>query len=152
MGLSLYHGSRPSGTVSPILDPLDSDRSRIGDTVPDMSFITYLCINITLLRTGGGTYDTVLHTVRGVGVEGIRMLTLDTKTSLYTEDHRLQVPMVLDHDYIPHTYNSHTYHIHTKLWGHQNHTILILFPEQTHMSHNRCVTPTGLLFFRRNFS
>ena len=32
------------------------------------------------------------------------MLTLDTKTSLFTEDRGLQVPMVLDHDYIPHTY------------------------------------------------
>jgi hypothetical protein len=32
------------------------------------------------------------------------MFTLDTKTSLYTEDRGIQVPMVLDHDYIPHTY------------------------------------------------
>jgi hypothetical protein len=29
---------------------------------------------------------------------GIRMLTLDTETSLYTEDLGMQVPMVLDHD------------------------------------------------------
>ena len=50
--------------------------------------------------------DTVLHTVRGVGGLGIRMLTLDTETSLYDEDRGLQVPMVLDHDYIPHTYKS----------------------------------------------
>ena len=28
------------------------------------------------------------------------MLTLDTKTSLYAEDMGLQVPMVLEHDYI----------------------------------------------------
>jgi hypothetical protein len=47
---------------------------------------------------------TVLYTVRGVGRLGIRMLTLDTKTSLHTEDRGLQVPMVLEHDYIPHTY------------------------------------------------
>ena len=32
------------------------------------------------------------------------MLILDTNTSLYTEDRGIQVPMVLDHDYIPHTY------------------------------------------------
>ena len=35
---------------------------------------------------------------------GIRMLTLDVKTFLYTEDRGLQVPIVLDHDYIPHTH------------------------------------------------
>jgi hypothetical protein len=29
---------------------------------------------------------------------GIRMLTLDTKTSLYSEDRGFQVPMTLDHD------------------------------------------------------
>ena len=45
------------------------------------------------------------HTTPTVwGGMGIRMLTLDTETSLYTEDRGLQVPMVLDHDYIPHTY------------------------------------------------
>ena len=42
---------------------------------------------------------TVLHTVRGVGGLGIRMLTLDTETSLYAEDRGLQV-VVLEHDYI----------------------------------------------------
>jgi hypothetical protein len=46
-----------------------------------------------------------VHTVRGVGGMGIRMLTLVTETSLDTEDRGLQVPMVLHHDYIPHTYN-----------------------------------------------
>jgi hypothetical protein len=56
-------------------------------------------------------------TVRGVGGLGIRMLTLDTKTSLYAEDRGLQVPMVLEHDYIPHTYNPHTYHVHTQNCG-----------------------------------
>ena len=60
-------------------------------------------MHIILLRTGGGTYGTVLHTVRGVGGLGIRMLTLDTKTSLYTEDRGLQVLMVLEQDYVPHT-------------------------------------------------
>ena len=38
-----------------------------------------------------------------VGGMGIRMLTIDTKTSLYSEVRGLQVPMVLEHDYIPHT-------------------------------------------------
>jgi hypothetical protein len=32
------------------------------------------------------------------------MLTLDTETSLYDEHRDLQVPMVLEYDYIPHTY------------------------------------------------
>jgi hypothetical protein len=40
--------------------------------------------------------DTCLHVI-SVGGLGIRMLTLD-------EDLGLQVPMVLEHDYIPHTY------------------------------------------------
>ncbi len=35
-------------------------------------------------------------TVSGVRGLGIRMLTLDTKTSLYTEDQGLQEPMTLD--------------------------------------------------------
>ena len=66
-------------------------------------------MHIILLRTGGGTKDTVLYsahceTVRGVGGLGFRMLTLDTKTSLSVEDRGFQVPMVLEHDYIPHTY------------------------------------------------
>ena len=69
-----------------------------------MLFNTHLCMNIILLRTGGGTWGTVLNTVRGVGGLGIRMLTLDTKTSLYVENRGFQVRMVLDHDYIPHTY------------------------------------------------
>jgi hypothetical protein len=46
--------------------------------------------------------EAVRHTVRGVGGSGIRILTLDTETSLYAEDRGLQVPMVLEHD-IPHT-------------------------------------------------
>ena len=41
-----------------------------------------------------------VHTVRGVRGLGIRMLTIDTKTSLYTEDRGLQVPMTLEHDKI----------------------------------------------------
>ena len=59
--------------------------------------------------TGGGTYRKRMH----------------------PEDLGLQVPMVLEHDYIshtythvfcfyddiPHTYNPHTYHTHAKLWG-----------------------------------
>jgi hypothetical protein len=38
-----------------------------------------------------------MYTVRGVRGLGIRMLTLDTRTSLYTEDRGLQVPMALEH-------------------------------------------------------
>ncbi len=45
-----------------------------------------------------------LHTVRGVGGMGIRMLTLGTEASLDTEDRGLQVLMVLENDHIPHTY------------------------------------------------
>ena len=59
----------------------------------------------------------LVEVVPPLGGLGIRMLTLDTKTSLYSEDRVLQVPMVLEHDYIPHTYDPHTYHIHTKFWG-----------------------------------
>jgi hypothetical protein len=33
------------------------------------------------------------------------MLTFDTKTSLYSKDRGIEVPMVLEYDYIPH----HTY-------------------------------------------
>jgi hypothetical protein len=46
----------------------------------------HLYMHIILLRTGGGTYGTVLHTVRGVGELGIRTFRFDTETSLYTED------------------------------------------------------------------
>jgi hypothetical protein len=65
-----------------------------------MLFNAHLCIHIILLRTGGGTWGTVLYTVRGVRGLGIRMLTLDTKTSLYREDRGLQVPMALEQDEI----------------------------------------------------
>jgi hypothetical protein len=51
-----------------------------------MLFNTHLSMHIILLRTGGGTQGTVLYTVRGVRGLGIRMLTLDTNTSLYSED------------------------------------------------------------------
>ena len=37
------------------------------------------------------------YTVRGVRGMGIKMLTFDTKTSLYTEDLGVQVPMTLEH-------------------------------------------------------
>ncbi len=63
-----------------------------------MLFNVHLCNHIILLQSGGGTYDTVLYTVRGVRGLGIRMLTLDTKTSLYTEDRGIHVPMTLDHE------------------------------------------------------
>ena len=65
-----------------------------------MLFKAHLCIHIILLRTGGGTWDTVLYTVRGVRGLGIRMLTVDTKPSLYAEDRGIQVPMTLEHDKI----------------------------------------------------
>jgi hypothetical protein len=45
-----------------------------------------ICVYIILLRTGSGTEDTVLYTTRGVGGLGIRMLTVDTKTTLYSEE------------------------------------------------------------------
>ena len=61
----------------------------------------HLCNHIILQQSGGGTGDTVLYTVRGVRGLGIRMLTLDTKTSLYAEDRgRLQVPTTLEKDKI----------------------------------------------------
>ena len=62
-----------------------------------MLFNEHLCNHIILLQSGGGTWDTVLYTVRGVRGLGFRMLTLDTKTSLYAEDRGLQVPMTLEH-------------------------------------------------------
>ena len=45
-----------------------------------------------LLQGGGGTWGTVLYTVRGVG-SGSR----DVQTSLYAEDRGIQVPMALEH-------------------------------------------------------
>jgi hypothetical protein len=65
-----------------------------------MLFNVHLCNHIIRQQSCGGTYGTVLYTVRGVRGLGIRMLTLDTKTSLYAEDRGLQVPMTLDHDKI----------------------------------------------------
>jgi hypothetical protein len=41
-----------------------------------------------LLQSGGGTWDTVLHTVRGVGSES-RDVDVWTETSLYAEDRGL---------------------------------------------------------------
>ncbi len=38
-----------------------------------------------------------MYTVRGVRGLGIRMLTLDTRTSLHAEDRGFQVPMTLEH-------------------------------------------------------
>ena len=66
-----------------------------------MLFNAHLCNHIIiLLQSGGGTWGTVLCTVRGVRGMGIRMLTFDTKTSLYTEDRGIQVPMTLENDKI----------------------------------------------------
>ena len=73
---------------------------------------------IILLRDGGGTrtqFFILLEVyIGGLGI-GMSRLTLDTKTSMYTDDQGLQVPIVLEHDYVPHTYNPHTDHIHTNL-------------------------------------
>ena len=49
-----------------------------------MLFNAHLCNHI-LLESGGGTWDTSLHTVRGVG-SGIRDVDAWTQTSLYVED------------------------------------------------------------------
>jgi hypothetical protein len=57
---------------------------------------THISIEDTKLQNDG-------NTVRGVRGSGIRMLTLDTKTSLFTEDRGFQVPMTLDHDKIVRT-------------------------------------------------
>ncbi len=47
-------------------------------------------------------HDELLREVSSLGGLGMKMLTLDSKTYLYSEDRGLQVPMVLGHDYIPH--------------------------------------------------
>ena len=65
-----------------------------------MLFNVNLCMHIIQLRTGGGTWGTVLHTVRGVGGLGIRMLTFDTKTVV----HRGSGAPSTDPTYIPHTH------------------------------------------------
>ena len=76
-----------------------------------MLFNTHLCLHMILLWTGGETEDTVLHTVKGVGGLGIRMLTIDTKRLCTPRIGGLQVPMVLEHDYTE-KYHIHTTHIH----------------------------------------
>jgi hypothetical protein len=48
----------------------------------------HLCNHISL-QSGGGTWDTALYTVRGVGS--------GAQTCLYSEDRGLQVPMTLEH-------------------------------------------------------
>ena len=90
---------------------------------------------IILLQTGGVTLATVLHTVRGVGGMGIRMLTIDTKTSLYVEDRVLHVPMVLEYDYIPHTYNCFFRSYDLLDWS-----TLILSDNKTHTNHTEVTT------------
>jgi hypothetical protein len=49
-----------------------------------MLFIAHLCNHI-LLQSGGGTWGTALHTVKGVG-SGSRDVDAWTRTSLYAED------------------------------------------------------------------
>jgi hypothetical protein len=62
-----------------------------------MLFNAHLCNHIPM-QSGVGTWDTSLYTVRGVRGLGIRMLTLDTKTSMYVEDRGIQVLIDPDHD------------------------------------------------------
>jgi hypothetical protein len=60
-----------------------------------MVFNEHLCNHIHL-KSGGGTWDTVLYTVRGVG-SGSRDVVAWRENGLYAEDRGLQVPMTLDH-------------------------------------------------------
>ncbi len=53
--------------------------------------ITYYC------KSGGGTWDTDLYTVRGVG-SGSRDVDACRVNGLYAEDRGIQVPMTLKHD------------------------------------------------------
>ncbi len=48
------------------------------------------------MQGGGGTWDTALYTVRGVG-SGSRDVDACRADGLYVEDRGLQVPMALDH-------------------------------------------------------
>ncbi len=57
-------------------------------------FNAHLCNHI--ITTVKWWWD-FMYSVRSVRGLGIRMLTLDTRTSLYAEDRGLQVPMTLDH-------------------------------------------------------
>jgi hypothetical protein len=52
-----------------------------------MLFMAHLCNHI-LLQSGGGTWGTTLHTVRGVG-SGSRDVDAGRKRSLYAEDRGL---------------------------------------------------------------
>ena len=66
-----------------------------------MCYLMCICVITSYyFKTVVGLKGTVLYTVRGVRGMGIRMLALDTKTSLYAEDRGLQVPMTLVHDKI----------------------------------------------------
>ena len=60
-----------------------------------MLFIAHLC-NHMLLQSGGGTRDTALYTVRGVG-SGSRDVDAWRANGLYAEDRGLQLPMTLEH-------------------------------------------------------
>jgi hypothetical protein len=48
------------------------------------------------MQSGGGTWDTGLYTVRGVG-SGSRDVDACAKTSLYAEGRGIQVPMDLEY-------------------------------------------------------
>ncbi len=61
---------------------MSSDRGELG--LGYMLFIAHLCNHI-LRQSGGGTWGTALHTVRGVG-SGSRDVDAWTQTSLYAED------------------------------------------------------------------
>ena len=61
-----------------------------------MLFNTHLCNHI-LLQIGGGTWGTVLYTVRGVSSGSRDVYAWREQTGLYAEDRGLQVPMTLEH-------------------------------------------------------
>ena len=48
------------------------------------------------MQSGGGTWDTTLYTVRGVG-SGSRDVDAWRANVLYAEDRGIQVPMALEH-------------------------------------------------------
>ena len=68
-----------------------------------MLFNAHLCNHI-LLQSGGGTWGTVLYTVRGVG-SGSRDVDAWSANVLYTEERGIQVPMTLEYGY-PHPVTS----------------------------------------------
>jgi hypothetical protein len=71
--------------------------NRTGDVCENHVYLIRICVITILLQSGGGTWGTVLYTVKGVGSGSHGMSTIGVKTSLYTEDQGTQVPITLDH-------------------------------------------------------